>query len=183
MAAGTGPGHGAAMMIRLFDPAGDAGLLPGLAAMMVEAVAGGASISFMAGFSQPESLAWWQARSDAAAAGSLMILIASDGAGVAGTVSLVPATEPNQPHRADVAKMMVAQRARRHGVGAALLAAVEALALAHGRTTLVLDTISGSAAARLYERCGWRKVGDIPAYALLPDGAMAPTTYYCKILA
>ena len=90
---------------------------------------------------------------------------------------------PNQPHRADIAKMMVAKRARSRRVGAALLAAVEALAMAQGRTTLVLDTISGSAAARLYERAGWEKVGDIPAYALMPDGEMAPTTFYTKRLA
>lgn len=171
------------MTIRRFDPAHDAALLPGLAAIMVEAVAEGASIGFMAGFDQAQSLAWWQARSRAAAAGEVLILVASDADGVTGTVSLVPAMMPNQLHRADVAKMMVAARAQRQGVGAALLSAVEALALTMGRTTLVLDTISGSAAARLYERCGWMRVGEIPAYALMPDGAMAPTTYYCKSLA
>ncbi len=171
------------MSIRLLDPARDAGLLPDLAAIMVEAVAGGASIGFMAGFDQAQSLAWWQARAEAAARGDVAILVATDAAGVTGTVSLVPATMPNQLHRADIAKMMVATRAQRQGVGAALLSAVEALALKQGRTTLVLDTISGSAAARLYERCGWTRVGEIPAYALMPDGAMAPTTCYCKLLA
>lgn len=171
------------MIIRPLDPARDASLLPGLAAMMVEAVAGGASIGFMAGFDQPAALDWWQGRLAAAASGAMTILIALDGDGVIGTVTLVPAPMPNQPHRADVAKMMVAQRVQRQGVGAALLAAVEALAGAQGRTTLVLDTISASAAARLYERAGWKKVGDIPAYALMPDGAMAPTTVYTKRLA
>jgi GNAT superfamily N-acetyltransferase len=171
------------MHVRTLDPATDAAQLPGLAAMMVEAVAGGASIGFMAGFSQADSLAWWHDRLAAAARGEVQIQVAVDDAGVAGTVSLVPAAMPNQPHRADIAKMMVAMRARGTGVGAALLAAVEALALAQGRTTLVLDTISGSAAARLYERAGWEKVGDIPAYALMPDGAMAATTVYTKRLA
>jgi GNAT superfamily N-acetyltransferase len=171
------------MMIRALDPAADAALLPGLAAMMVEAVAGGASIGFMAGFSQAESLAWWQGRLAAAAQGEVLIVIALDDGGVAGTVSLVHAAMPNQQHRADIAKMMVAKRTRGRGIGAALLTAVEALAVAQGRTTLVLDTISGSAAARLYERAGWEKVGDIPAYALMPDGEMAPTTLYTKRLA
>jgi GNAT superfamily N-acetyltransferase len=171
------------MMIRALDPAADAALLPGLAAMMVEAVAGGASIGFMAGFSQAESLAWWQGRLAAAAQGEVLIVIALDDGGVAGTVSLVHAAMPNQQHRADIAKMMVAKRTRGRGIGAALLTAVEALAVAQGRTTLVLETISGSAAARLYERAGWEKVGDIPAYALMPDGEMAPTTLYTKRLA
>lgn len=170
------------MLIRILDPATDAGLLPGLAAMMVEAVAGGASIGFMAGLDQAQARAWWQGRIDAAARGEMIILVAQDDDGVAGTVTLVPATMPNQPHRADVAKMMVAARAQRLGLGAALLAAVEHVARGIGRITLVLDTISGSTAARLYERCGWEKVGDIPAYALMPDGAMAPTTCYTKRL-
>ena len=87
-----------------------------------------------------------------------------------------------QFNRADIAKMMVAGRVQRQGVGAALLAAVEVVARNDGRTTLVLDTISGSAAARLYERSRWEKVGDIPAYALMPDGEMAATTVYSKRL-
>jgi len=173
----------AAMIIRPLDPATDSSLLPALAALMVEAVAGGASIGFMAGFTLDAALIWWQGRMAAAARGELTILVALEGAAVIGTVSLVPAAMPNQPHRADIAKMMVAGRAHGRGVGAALLAAVEALALAQGRTTLVLDTISGSVAARLYERAGWEKVGDIPAYALMPDGEVAPTTVYTKRLA
>ncbi len=172
----------AAMIIRTLDPDTDAALLPDLAAVMVEAVAGGASIGFMAGFAQAQSLAWWQDRLAAAVRGDVQMLVALNDDGVAGTVSLVPAPMPNQPHRADIAKMMVAKRERGRGVGAALLMAVEALALERERTTLVLDTISGSAAARLYERFGWEKVGDIPAYALMPDGEMAPTTVYTKCL-
>ncbi|MBU6164976.1 MAG: GNAT family N-acetyltransferase [Alphaproteobacteria bacterium] len=169
-------------MIRLIDPAADAPLIPQLAAMMVAAVDAGASIGFMAGFSQGEAEAWWQARFRAARVAEIFILVAAEGDAVAGTVTLVPATMPNQLHRADVAKMLVAPHAQRRGVGAALLAAVEDLARGMGRTTLVLDTISGSAAARLYERGGWEHVGEIPAYALMPDGAMAPTTYYTRRL-
>lgn len=169
-------------MIRALDPDADARLIPQLAAIMVAAVAGGASIGFMAGYGQIEAEHWWRARFAAARVAEIIILVAEDGDGVTGTVTLVPATMPNQLHRADVAKMMVAPRARRLGVGAALLAAVEDLARRLGRTTLVLDTISGSDAARLYERGGWERVGEIPAYALMPDGAMAPTTYYSKRL-
>jgi GNAT superfamily N-acetyltransferase len=169
-------------MIRALDPDADAQLIPALAAMMVAVVAGGASIGFMAGFDQAEAEAWWRQRLAAAQRGELHLLVAETAAGVAGTVSLVPAMMPNQMHSADVAKMMVAPHAQRQGVGAALLQAVEALARQLGRTTLVLDTVSGSAAARLYERGGWHKVGEIPAYALMPDGTMAPTTYYTKRL-
>jgi len=169
-------------MIRLIDPDSDADLIPQLAAMMVAAVAGGASIGFMAGFGQADAECWWQGRFGAARVAEILILVAETGPVVDGTVTLVPATMPNQLHRADVAKMLVAPHAQRQGVGAALLAAVEDLARAQGRTTLVLDTISGSAAARLYERADWERVGEIPAYALMPDGAMAPTTYYTKRL-
>ncbi len=169
-------------MIRLIDPDADAHLIPQLAAMMVAAVAGGASIGFMAGHTQDAAENWWQTRFRAACVAEIAILVAADGDMVTGTVSLVPAAMPNQLHRADVAKMMVAPHAQRRGLGAALLAAVEDLARGMGRTTLVLDTISGSAAARLYERGGWELVGEIPAYALMPDGAMAPTTVYTKRL-
>jgi GNAT superfamily N-acetyltransferase len=184
------------MEIRTFDPETDADLLPELAAILVEAVAGGASVGFMAGFDEAAALAWWQGRAISASNGEITILVSigwpaetggwpavPDGRPVVtGTVSLVPATMPNQPHRADIAKMLVREAARGHGVGAALLAAAEALALRQGRTTLVLDTITGSTAARLYERAGWERVGDIPAYALMPDGTMAPTTVYTRRL-
>ncbi len=164
--------------IRSLDPASATADVAALAALLVEAVADGASISFMAGFDLAGARAFWEAQR---AAGRI-ILVAEDAEGLAGTVTLAIDTPPNQPHRADVAKMIVALRARRRGVGAALLAAVEAEARRRGRTTLVLDTISDSAAARLYERCGWQRVGEIADYALMPDGRMAPTTYYARYL-
>ena len=119
----------------------------------------------------------------AMAAGELIVLVADDDGRIAGTVTLVLAMPPNQPHRADISKMIVGRAWQRRGLGAALMAAVEAEAAGQGRTTLVLDTISGSAAARLYERCGWQLVGEIPDYALMPEGGLAPTSYYFKRLA
>ncbi len=170
-------------MIRRLDPVLDRHLLPGLAGLLVEAVAGGASIGFMAGYTLDDATTFWSGRLRDAADGTLTILVALDtNGGVIGTVSLATATAPNQPHRADVQKMIVAARARGKGVGAALLAAVEAEAQAVGRTTLVLDTITGSTAARLYARGGWAEIGTIPAYALMPDGTMAPTTIYTRHL-
>lgn len=156
--------------------------LPELAAILVEAVAHGASISFMAGFDTAAALAFWADKAAAMARGDLVVLVADDSGHVAGTVTLVLAMPPNQPHRADVSKMIVGRTWQRQGLGAALMAAVEAEAARHGRTTLVLDTISGSAAARLYHRCGWTLVGEIPDYALMPEGGLAPTSVYFKRL-
>lgn len=170
------------MIVRRLDAERDAALLPALADLLVEAVTAGASIGFMAGITTDEARRFWAARSAAVLAGECVLLVALAGDRLAGTVSLMTGTPPNQPHRADVSKMIVAQAFRQQGVGAALLAAVEAEALALGRTTLVLDTISGSAAARLYERGGWTRIGDIADYALMPDGAMAPTTVYARHL-
>ena len=107
--------------------------------------------------------------------------MAEDGDGILGTVQLVTAQPENQPHRADVSKMLVHRRARRRGVGEALMRAVEDAAIRAGKTLLVLDTAS-DAAERLYERCGWIRVGTIPGYALLPDGQPCDTVYFYKRL-
>ena len=117
------------------------------------------------------------------AAGERALLVAEDERGICGTVHVVLAQPENQPHRADVTKMLVHRRARRRGCGAALLRAAEAMARAAGRTLLVLDTVSGSDAARLYERLGWQRVGDIPGYALMPEGGLVATTVYYRTLA
>jgi GNAT superfamily N-acetyltransferase len=109
-------------------------------------------------------------------------LIVEDARGVCGTVQLVLAQPENQPHRADLAKMLVHRRARRQGVGAALLAAAEVTARECGKTLLVLDTASDSA-ERLYARQGWTRVGVIPNYAILPAGGPCSTTVYYRELA
>jgi ribosomal protein S18 acetylase RimI-like enzyme len=153
--------------------------LPALAALLVEAVAGGASIGFMAGFAPAEALAFWTAR---LATPGLVILVAHDGATLLGTVSLATGQPPNQPHRADVEKLIVSSAARRRGVGRQLIAAVEAEARTHGRTTLVLDTVPDSAAALLYDSCGWTRIGSIAAYALMPDGRFSATVIFAKWL-
>jgi GNAT superfamily N-acetyltransferase len=101
---------------------------------------------------------------------------------VCGTVQLVLEQPDNQPHRADVAKMLVHRRARRRGLGAALMWAAESVAIDCGKTLLVLDAVTGGDAARLYERLGWVRVGDVPRYALMPDGRPCGTTYYYRDL-
>lgn len=153
--------------------------LPRLAALLVEAVAGGASISFMDGFSHAEALAFWTGK---LAAPGMVVLVAHDGNTLLGTVSLATDQPPNQPHRADVQKMIVAAAARRQGIGRQLMAAVETEAKALGRTTLVLDTVPNSAAAILYDQCGWTRIGTIADYALMPDGRLTGTLILAKWL-
>jgi GNAT superfamily N-acetyltransferase len=124
--------------------------------------------------------AFWSTVADGVAAGNRALLVAEDEDGIVGTVQLVFAQPENQPHRADLAKMLVHRRARRRGLGAALLRAAEELARDCGKTLLVLDTVTGSDAERLYVRGGWVRVGPIPEYALMPRGGLTSTTVYYK---
>jgi GNAT superfamily N-acetyltransferase len=135
----------------------------------------------MAPLSHDRAAAYWRGVAAGVGAGERRLLVAEDGEGILGTVQLVLAQPENQPHRADVSKMLVHRRARRRGVGEALMRAVEAAALRAGKTLLVLDTAS-DAAERLYERCGWTRVGTIPGYALLPQGEPCDTVYFYKRL-
>lgn len=151
-----------------------------LAEVLKDCVDGGASVSFMQPFALDEARAFWQRVAAGVAAGERALLVAEDNLGrIVGTVQLVLDQPPNQPHRADLAKLLVHRRARRAGVAEALMRAAEPLARAHGKTLLVLDTASDTA-ARLYERLGWQKAGVIPDYALLPDGGLCDTTYFWR---
>lgn len=154
-----------------------------LAEVLVDCVAGGASVSFMHPLSAERAHAFWQGVADGVARGERALLVAEDDSGLCGTGQLVPAQPENQPHRADVSKMLVHRRARRRGVGEALLHAAEAEARAAGKTLLVLDTIAGGDAERLYRRLGWQSCGLIPDYALLPHGGLAATHVFYRRLA
>lgn len=154
-----------------------------LAGVLIDCVAGGASVGFMHPLSAERARAFWRGVADGVARGERALLVAEDAAGPCGTVQLVLAQPENQPHRADLAKMLVHRRARRQGLGAALLRAAEAVARAEGRTLLVLDTIDGSDAERLYRRLGWQSCGRIPDYALMPHGGLAATHVFYKRLA
>ena len=162
--------------------AADAGAL---AELLRDVVAGGASVGFMHPLSPARALAAWSAWLDGAARGERIVLVAEDAAAsraILGTVQVVTAMPDNQPHRGDVAKMQVHPRARRRGVGAALVRAAEAAAREAGKTLLVLDTVTGSDAWRLYARLGWQRVGDIPKYALFPEGGFCSTTVFYRDL-
>ncbi|WP_257389198.1 GNAT family N-acetyltransferase, partial [Tahibacter caeni] len=128
------------------------------------------------------ALAFWQGVAGAVARGERVLLVAEDDDGIAGSVQLVVALPDNQPHRADVAKLLVHRRARRRGIAQQLMQAVETAARDADRRVLVLDTVTASAADRLYTRAGWQRVGEIPDYALMPDGSLCATTYFYKHL-
>ena len=156
--------------------------LQGLSDVLIDCVEGGASVSFMFPMSRAKADAFWRGALASAARGERVVLAAEDETGtIVGTVQVLWAQPENQPHRGDVAKMLVHRRARRRGVGAALLAAAERSAHNAGKTLLVLDTASGDA-ERLYVRQGWKRCGEIPNYALMPDGAPCATTIYFKSL-
>jgi len=150
--------------------------------VLMDCVASGASVSFMNPFTRERALAFWQRVTDDVSAGKRLLLVAEDAQGICGTVQLILDLPENQPHRADVSKMLVHRRARCRGVGAALMRAVEDEARALGKTLLVLDTASAEA-ERLYERQGWVRCGVIPGFALLPAGGLCATTLYYRQLA
>lgn len=156
--------------------------LAGLVDVVMDCVAGGASVGFMQSLTRERAEEFWRRVAAGVHAGDRALLVAEDDDGIVGTVQLLLATPDNQPHRADLAKMLVHRRARRRGLGAALLRAAEETAQACGRTLLVLDTVTGSAAERLYARMGWVRVGSIPGYALMPDGEPCATTFFYREL-
>lgn len=158
--------------------------VPALADVLIDCVEGGASVSFMLPLSRDTALAFWRGVAQGVARGERILLVAEDAEGrIVGTVQLITAQPENQPHRADVAKMLVSRRARRRGVAQRLMGAVDEAAREAGKTVLVLDTVTGGDAERLYQRAGWQRVGVVPNYALMPDGAFCSTTYFHKQLA
>jgi GNAT superfamily N-acetyltransferase len=155
--------------------------LQALADVLIDCVEGGASVSFMLPITRARALAFWRQVADGVARGERVLLVAQDAQGIVGTVQLILDQPENQPHRADVAKMLVHGRARRQGAGAALMHAAEQAARSAGKTLLVLDTADATA-ARLYARLGWQAAGVIPRYALLPAGGECATTYFYREL-
>jgi GNAT superfamily N-acetyltransferase len=170
-----------AWTIRRVHAAEDA-LVEALADVLIDCVEGGASVSFMSPLTRERALAFWRRVAEDVAAGRRALLVAEDADGVCGTVQLILDLPENQPHRADLAKMLVHRRCRRQGLGAALLERAEQTARDCGRTLLVLDAVTGGDAARMYARHGWIRVGDVPNFALYPDGRFCSTTYFYRNL-
>lgn len=172
---------GAVEIITLDGPVSDAALEQ-LSAVLVDCVAGGASVSFMAPFLQQHGLAFFRKVAGSVASGETVLIAAQLDGRIVGSVQLGLDTPPNQPHRADVKKMLVHRAARNRGIGAMLMAAVEEEARNRGRWLLVLDTVPGMSGYRLYRRAGWTESGVIPNYALMPDGKLCDTAVFWKRL-
>jgi GNAT superfamily N-acetyltransferase len=152
-----------------------------LSEVLLDCVEGGASVSFMLPMTYAKAEDFWRGVTASVARGERVLLIAEEAGSVVGTVQIILSQPENQPHRGDLAKMLVHRRARRLGAGAALLAAAELAAIEAGKTLLVLDTASGDA-ERLYARLGWQRCGVIPGYALLPQGGLCDTTVFYRQL-
>ena len=156
--------------------------LDGLAAVLHDCVAGGASVSYLEPFSHEQARGGFKDFAAEVERGRRLILAAFADGEVVGTVQVILALPPNQPHRAEIAKLLVHRSARRRGIAELLMDHAEAEARAEGKTLLVLDTVTGDSAERLYERLGWTRVGVIPGYALYPDRRPCDTTIFWKAL-
>ncbi|MBL6939771.1 MAG: GNAT family N-acetyltransferase [Alphaproteobacteria bacterium] len=154
--------------------------IPELAAVLADCVAGGASVGFMDGFGVANAALYFKAVFASVEEGNTILLAARDGRRIVGTVQLGLDTMPNQPHRADLKKLLVHRAARGKGVGEALMTAAEKIARREGRRLLTLDTVTESSGWRLYKRLGWTEAGIIPDYALFPDGTYCDTTIFWK---
>jgi GNAT superfamily N-acetyltransferase len=160
----------------------DEAQIEALADVLIDCIDGGAGVSFLHPLDPDKARAFWRRVADGVATGERALLVAEDGTGIVGTVQLVLGQPENQPHRADLSKMLVHRRARRRGLGAALLEAAEQTARDCGKRLLVLDTNTGSEAERLYTRTGWVRVGTIPDYSVQPRGGLRATTLFYKKL-
>lgn len=155
--------------------------LRALAELLVDAVNSGSAVSFLPPLAPDRALAWW--RETVAGAGpAVVFLVARDAAGIAGSVQVHPAWAPNQPHRGDIAKLIVHRRARGQGLGTRLMEAAEAAARDAGLTLLTLDTKRGDSAERLYRKLGWTEMGSIPGFAINPDGSPQESVFFYKHL-
>ena len=154
-----------------------------LGRLLVETVANGGSVSFMHPLPPTDAEAFWKDSLASAARGERIVLGAFDGDALIGTVTLLLSLPPNQPHRAEIAKMMTRVSHRNRGAATALMHAAEQLAIERGRTLLVLDTAVDEGASGLYERLGFQLTGIIPDYALKPLGGLTGTMIYWKRIA
>jgi GNAT superfamily N-acetyltransferase len=169
------------IQIRCLEVIGDREI-EGLCDVLIDCVEGGASVSFILPMTRAKAQAFWQGVAASVDRGERVVIVAEDAGRIVGTVQVILHQPENQPHRGDVAKMLVHRQLRKRGIGAKLLAAAEQCARQAGKTLLVLDTVTGSDGERLYSRAGWNRCGEIPDYALWPDGRFCATTIFFKFL-
>ena len=171
------------MKVEALDAASYEDAIPALGALLKDAIDGGASVNFVAGVTPTQTEGWWAARAARVADGTITVFVARDEEGrIVGSTLLDRSINPNSPHRAEIGKVIVHRSMRRQGRATALMQAAEDMARAEGRWMLILDTVTGSPAASLYESLGWVTVGTIPAYALNTAGEPEAATYYYKDL-
>ncbi|AKJ31239.1 GNAT family N-acetyltransferase [Caldimonas brevitalea] len=169
--------------VRRLGPNEAAACVEALADLLIDCVDGDASVGFMWPLPRERAMSFWRGVAEAVVRQERVVLVAEDPEGqIVGTVQLIVSLPDNQPHRGDVAKMLVHRKARRRGIAARLMAALDDAARRLGKTVLVLDTVTGADAQRVYERAGWQRVGDVPNYALMPRGGFCSTTFYYKHL-
>lgn len=168
--------------IRALDVAEAEARLAELADILVDAVAHGSSVNFMAGFSHNEARAFWSNQLPGIASGEKILFVGDGGEKLLATVLLMFAPQPNAPHRAEIGKMLVHSSMQRQGLGRRLLETAEQAARDSGRTLLILDTATGSAGERLYRKTGWTELGTMPGHSFTPDGRLAPATFFYKAL-
>jgi GNAT superfamily N-acetyltransferase len=169
--------------IEAIDPASYDDAIEGLAALLVDAVESGAAVNFLAGVTRDEAAGWWKERADGVRAGTITVFVARDDDDrIVGSTLIERSRNQNSPHRAEIGKVIVHRSARRQGIATSLMQAAEGQARTEGRWMLVLDTVTDSPAAALYEGLGWQTVGTIPGYALDTAGEPEPATYYYKDL-
>lgn len=169
-----------AVSIRSLDAAQAQTRLDELGAIILDVVAHGASVNFMADVTQAQAEDFWRKLLPGLSDGKARLFVAEADGRIVGTVILFFAQQPNQPHRGEIGKMLVHSSMRRQGIGERLLRTAEEAARAAGRTLLVLDTEENSAGDRLYRRCGWIPFGTVPNYALMPDGSPCAATFFYK---
>jgi GNAT superfamily N-acetyltransferase len=169
--------------IRLLGPAEARAAVPDLCDVLADCVDGGASVGFMQPYGLEDARTYWQGVVDAVDAGTTLLLVAEVGGKIVGTVQIGAAQMPNQPHRADLRKLLVHRSSRGRGLARLLMDAAEREAASRGKSILVLDTATGSDAEAIYPRLGWERVGVIPDYALWPEGGFCASTFFYKRIA
>lgn len=166
--------------IRMLNEQQALAALPDLCEVLADCVEGGASVGFMSPFTPGDGEAFWRGVAAAVGRGEVLLFVAEVDGRISGTVQVGFALKPNQPHRADLMKLLVHRRARGLGLSKLLMQAAEAETAKQGRSLLVLDTATGELAEQIYEKLGWTRSGVIPDYALFPDGRYCDTTFFWK---
>jgi GNAT superfamily N-acetyltransferase len=167
---------------RIFTEADTLAALPELSDLFSATVRDGASMGYMLPFPEEEAAGFWHGVAGAVGRGDMVLIVAEEAGRILGSVQLGLRMPPNQPHRADLKKLMVHPDARGRGLSRLLMQAAEQAAIDHGRDLLVLDTATGEPAEKIYEHLGWMRAGTIPRYALFPDGRYCATTFFYKEL-